>query len=406
MKITGCRSCGSQALFPVLDLGCLPLANALLAESQLDAVEPRFPLELVFCEQCSLAQITETVDPDRLFGHYLYLTSVSDTAVSAARSLAHRIVRERMLGPGSLVMEAGSNDGYLLRHYRDCGVPVLGIEPARNIADTANRGGIPTLPEFFGTALCQRLRDDGRLADVVHANNVLAHVADLNGFVAGVAAVLKPGGVAVIEVPHVQELVERLEFDTIYHEHLCYFSLTALRALLARHGLTVVDVERLSIHGGSLRVFASADDRPARTVGALLEAERARGIDRVDLYLAFAEGSRVLAGELVSSLRGLKSDGKRIAAYGASAKGTVLLNYCGIGADTLDYLVDRSPAKQGLYAPGTHLPIFAPERLLEDRPNCVLLLTWNFADEILEQQARYRETGGTFLLPLPTPQLV
>jgi hypothetical protein len=241
---------------------------------------------------------------------------------------------------------------------------------------------------------------------VVHANNVLAHVADLNGFVAGLAAVLKPGGVAVVEVPHVQELVERLEFDTIYHEHLCYFSLTALRPLLARHGLTVVDMERLSIHGGSLRVFASAGGQPAPAVSALLEAERARVVDRVDSYLAFAEGSRLLAGELVSSLRALKSEGKRIVAYGASAKGTVLLNYCGIGAETLDYLVDRSTAKQGLYAPGTHLPIHAPDRLLRDRPDCVLLLTWNFADEILEQQASYREMGGVFLLPLPTPQLV
>jgi len=285
-------------------------------------------------------------------------------------------------------------------------MPVLGSDPAANVAEVARRNGVPSLCEFFGAGVGLRLRSEGRLADVLHANNVLAHVADLNGFVAGIAAVLRPDGLAVVEVPHVQDLVERLEFDTIYHEHLCYFSLSALAALFSRHGLTVVDVERLAIHGGSIRVFAAARGEPAARVARLLERERAAGVHRLGFYRDFGDRVRVLSGELRSLLGRLKGDGGRLAAYGASAKGTTLLNYCGVGGETLEYVVDRSTAKQGLYTPGSRLPILPPGHLVEDRPDCVLLLTWNFADEILAQQADYRAAGGRFVVPVPRPSIV
>jgi SAM-dependent methyltransferase len=302
-------------------------------------------------------------------------------------------------------MEVASNDGYLLRHYRTAGVPVLGIEPARNIAAAAEAAGIPTLCEFFGRDLGRTLRDGGRLADVVHANNVVAHVPDLNGLFAGFEAVLKPDGLLVIEVPHVLEMVERLEFDTIYHEHVFYFSLTALRPVFERHGLRVLDVERLPIHGGSLRLFGGREGRPSEAVERLLRDEEAAGAGSVDLYRDFRERVGDLGDRLGAMLRSRRQGG-RIAAYGASAKGSTLLNFFGIGRETIDFVADRSSVKQGLYTPGTHIPIVPATALLERMPETVLLLTWNFADEILDQQREYRERGGRFIIPVPEPYLV
>lgn len=401
-----CRSCGHTPLAPVLDLGSTPLANALLSESQLGAAEPRYPLALVFCPACTLVQITETVPPDVLFRDYLYFSSFSDTMVAHARAIAQRLMRARHLGPGSLVMEVASNDGYLLQHYRDQGVPVLGIEPARNIARVAEEKGIPTIAEFFGREVAASLAAEGRRADVLHANNVLAHVADLNGVVAGMAAVLKPTGVAVVEAPYVKDMIDHVEFDTIYHEHLCYFSLSALQRLFARHGLTIVDVERLPIHGGTLRIFASPAGAPSAAVTALLAEEAAWGVSDPGFYQSFGARVARLRQDLLAMLAGFKRSGKRIAVYGASAKGSTLLNYFGIGPDTLDFVVDRSTVKQGLFTPGTHLPIRSPETLLADRPDYVLLLTWNFAEEILAQQAEYRQQGGRFVIPIPEPRVV
>ncbi len=401
-----CRSCGSTKLDLVLSLGRTPLANALLSEDQLSQAEPLYPLDLAFCPDCSLVQITETVPPEELFSHYLYFSSFSDTMLRYAEELATRITESEELGPDSLVIELASNDGYLLQYYRKRGVAVLGIEPAANVAEVARDRGIPTLTRFFGREVAAELRDSGRLADIVHANNVLAHVADLNGFVAGIATVLKPSGMAVIEVPHVKTMLDGLEFDTIYHEHLCYFSLIALQSLFKRHGLTVVDVEQLPIHGGSLRLFVRRSGEPSAAVCRLLEEERSAGLDRIEFYRDFGAKVVSLRDQLLAMLSDLKKSGKRLAAYGASAKGSTLLNYFGIGRETLEFVVDRSTVKQGRYTPGTHLPILAPEAVLERRPDYLLLLVWNFAEEILEQQSRYREQGGRFIIPIPDLKVV
>ncbi len=403
-----CRACGGTGLVPVLSLGSTPLANALLSEAQLSIAEPTFPLDVVFCEGCSLVQLTETVAPGVLFSEYVYFSSFSDAAVEHARVTAERVALERGLGASSLVIEVASNDGYLLQHYARGGVPVLGIEPARNIAAAATARGIRTLNAFFTEELGRELAAEGRRADVLHANNVLAHVPDLSGFVAGMRHVLQPHGVAVIEVPWVRELVRHLEFDTIYHEHLSYFSLTALDALFERHGLTIGDVEEVAIHGGSLRLWVGHGGTVVRgeRVRRLLDRERDEGLAGRSYYAGFADRVQALSRDLGALLRGLKSEGHSIAAYGASAKGSTLLNYLGIGRETLDFIVDRSTVKQGRYAPGTRLPIRAPEALLAEMPAYVLLLTWNFADEILRQQAEYRHRGGRFIIPLPSPTVI
>jgi SAM-dependent methyltransferase len=398
-----CRSCGGERLAPVLSLGRTPLANSLLTDSQLAGPEATYPLELVFCQDCALLQITETVPPEELFSDYVYFSSFSDTMLQHASALVERLIAERGLGGDQLAVEVASNDGYLLQYYHRAGIPVLGIEPARNIAAVARERGIDTIGDFFGADLARRLVAEGRRADVLHANNVLAHVADLNGFVAGIGLVLKGDGVAVIEVPYARDMIAGGEFDTIYHEHLCYFSLTALDRLFRRHGLVVGDVERLPIHGGSLRIFVrpAGEEGVTARVAELLAEEAAWGVDRLECYTGFGTKVAQLRQELRDLLRQLKAEGKRIAAYGASAKGSTLLNYFGIGGETLDFVVDRSTVKQGRYTPGTHLPIVAPEQLLAAAPDYVLLLTWNFAREILEQQAEYRRRGGRFIVPIP-----
>jgi SAM-dependent methyltransferase len=405
--ISKCRSCSSPRLTRLLDLGSTPLANSLLTATNVGAAEDRFPLLLVFCEECSLVQITETVDPERLFSDYVYFSSFSDAMVRHANELVTSLISERRLGPGSLAVEVASNDGYLLQHYVKGGVPVLGIEPAKNIAKVAVERGVATRAEFFGRELAAKLVAEGKRADVIHANNVLAHVADLNGFVAGFQLLVKPGGVVVIESPYVRDMVEHLEFDTIYHEHLCYYSMTALEKLFRRHGLVASDVQRLSIHGGTLRLFFTPGDGPVGPrVAALLAEEEQLGMPRAAYYSEFSARVERLKVDLLKQLKTLKDAGKRLAAYGASAKGSTLLNYCGIGKDTLDFVVDRSTHKQGRFMPGVHLPISEPARLLKDAPDCVLLLTWNFADEILAQQAEFRSKGGKFLVPVPSPRVV
>jgi hypothetical protein len=401
-----CRSCANPDLETVLDLGSTPLANALLTDSQVAQPEPRFPLKLVLCRNCSLIQITETVRPEVLFRRYLYFSSFSDTTLQHARDVARQTIHSRKLGSKSLVVEIASNDGYLLQYYQQGGVPVLGIEPAENVAHSARDREIPTLCEFFDQRLAQKLCANGLQADVIHANNVLAHVEDLLGFVTGLSVLMKESGVAIIEVPYVKDLIDGVEFDTIYHEHLCYFSLTALNHLCTSHGLVIEDVERLGIHGGSLRIFVRRQEsgaQPQPAVSTILDQERDWGVRDLCFYQSFGSKVQSLRERLLKLLRGFKSKGARIAAYGASAKGSTLLNFSRIDRGILDFVVDRSTAKQGLFTPGTHLPIFSPQKLLECMPQYCLLLTWNFADEIFEQQAEYRSRGGRFVIPIPEP---
>jgi len=403
--VTSCRACAREPLLPVLDLGRTPLANRLSSDAEAAADEPRYPLALSYCPGCSLLQITLTVPPAELFGDYVYFSSFSDSMLAHARSLAVRMQGERRLCSGDLVVEVASNDGYLLQYYKELGVSVLGIEPARNIANVARERGIPTVVEFFDKELAQRLASEGKMAAVVHANNVLAHVPDINQFAAGLLAILADSGVALIEVPYARDMIERCEFDTIYHEHVFYFSLTALCALFARHELCVVDVETIPLHGGSLLLRVAK--QAARTtiehrVGAMLEDEKRLGMTTYAYYEGFSRRVRALREELRRVLFDLKSKGARLAAYGAAAKGSTLLNYCDIGRETLEFVVDRSPHKLGPLMPGVRLPIRPPSALVEEKPDYVLLLTWNFKDEILAQQESYRRGGGKFVIPLPT----
>jgi SAM-dependent methyltransferase len=411
--MTHCRSCGNTELLLILSLGNMPLANALLTQGQLSLPEETFPLDLVFCPHCTLVQITETVSPEKLFREYLYFSSFSDTVLKNAREIAEELITLCNLSMNSLVVEVASNDGYLLKNYKEKGIQVLGIEPAINIARVAEECGIPTINEFFNVALAERLRERNEVADVIHANNVIAHVADLQGVIRGISILLKSDGVAVIENHYVKDLIDGVEFDSIYHEHLCYYSVTSFRNLFAQHGLTLVDVKRLPVHGGSLRMYFQRVDGPLSLekdgkarVKALLKEEADWGVDQFMFYQNFGEKVERLRVELLALLRKIKADGKSIAVYGASAKSATLLNYYGIGMQILDYVVDRSTVKQGLYTPGTHLPIYAPEKLLETQPDYVLLLTWNFADEILTQQAEYRKYGGKFIVPIPHLQVI
>lgn len=403
---TACRSCGYQELQSFLSLGRTPLANALLTEAQLDQPEETYPLELVFCSRCTLVQLTESISPEKLFRDYVYYSSFSETMLQHAEAISSALIGAKNLGAQSLVVEVASNDGYLLRYYQREGVPVLGIEPATNIARVAEQQGIRTINDFFGEALAARLVGDGFKADVIHANNVLAHVPDLNGFVRGLRQLLKPDGLVIVEVPYVYEMITHCEFDTVYHEHLSYFSLTALNELFTRNGLTIHRIERLNIHGGTLRLYAGHATEQDHSVTELLSDEQRRGLADVEFYKGFGERVEWLRDELVSLLYALKEHGHSIAAYGASAKGATLLNYCRLGREVLDYVVDRSTVKQGRYTPGTHLKIYAPEKLLEDVPDYVLLLTWNFAGEIYEQQVEYRKRGGRFIVPVPSVRVV
>jgi len=405
VRVDACRSCGSESLAVFLTLGETPLANALLRQEDLARPEARFPLDVALCADCSLVQILDTVPPEVMFSEYPYLSSVSTTMVAHARALAERTIADERLGPASLVVEAASNDGYLLQWYRARGISVLGIEPARNVAAVAREKGVETECAFFGSATAKAREHQ---ADVFHAHNVLAHVPAVNDFVAGIGVALKPSGLGIVEVPYVVDLVDRVEFDTIYHEHLSYFSLTALCRLFERHALAVTDVAHLPIHGGTLRIHVrhAGHRSPSPTVAAMLADERARGVDALAFYADFSRRVERLRTDLVAMLTGLKAKGCSISAYGASAKGSTLLNAFGIGRELLDCVVDRSPVKQGRYTPGTHLPIVGPDRLARERPDYLLLLVWNFADEVLAQQADYRRAGGRFIIPVPTPRIV
>lgn len=410
MAKRSCRFCGGSDLHRVVDLGMSPLCESYLTVDQLDRMEPFYPLHVWVCESCLLVQLDQYVDATEIFDEYAYFSSYSSAWLEHARRYVADVTDRLALGPDSLVIELASNDGYLLRWFVERGIPCLGVEPAANVAEAATRLGVPTEVRYFGTEAARELATTGRLADLVIGNNVLAQVPDLNDFVAGIPLVLRPTGTVTIEFPHVLRMLSENQFDTIYHEHFCYFSLLSVEAIFEVHGLTVFDVEELWTHGGSLRIYARHAGDETRRVSARVDELRRReqvaGLRQIATYTAFEGQVRATKRRLLELLIDAKDHGRTIVGYGAPGKGNTLLNYCGIREDFLDFTVDRNPYKQGRFLPGTHVPIEPPERLDEARPDLVLVLPWNLIDEITSQLAHVRDWGGRFVVPIPTARVI
>lgn len=404
-----CRLCGSPVKHTVVDLGMSPLCESFIAHDDLDAMEPFYPLHAYVCSDCFLVQIKEYVAPNAIFEEYAYFSSYSTSWVAHAKTYCEMIASRLALGPKSRVVELASNDGYLLQHFVAMGIPVLGIEPARNVARIAIEKGVPTRMDFFGTRLAEEMCAQGQQVDLIIGNNVLAQVPDLNDFTAGMARLLKPEGVVTLEFPHLQRLMEGNQFDTIYHEHFSYFSLITIERLAARHDMRIVDVEELATHGGSLRVYlALAQSRRAASpaVEALVRRERGLGLDSLEAYGKFGEQVKQTKRALLSFLIEAKNEGKRICGYGAPGKGNTLLNYCGIGTDFLDFTVDRNPYKHGRFTPGMHIPILPVEAIDEAKPDLLLILPWNIEREIVQQMRHVAEWGAKFVVPIPNVRVI
>lgn len=402
---TSCRFCGETLGHTFVDLGMSPLCESYIAPEWRNQMEPFYPLHVQVCSRCFLVQLEQYVSAEHIFTEYAYFSSYAEHWLKHAEAYVEMVCRRFQLGADSQVVEVASNDGYLLQYFLPRQVPVLGIEPARNVAAVAIGKGIPTRTEFFGEATARALAAEGKSADLLLGNNVLAQVPDLNDFVRGMKALLKPRGVITMEFPHLVKLMEENQFDTIYHEHFSYFSFITAEKIFAAYGLTLFDVEELPTHGGSLRIYARHTEdgsRPlAPAVAALRAREEAFGIPRMETYRDFAEQVKETKRKLLDFLIQAKRLGRTVVGYGAPGKGNTLLNYCGIRTDFLDYTVDRNPYKQGKYLPGTHIPIFAPDKIRETRPDYLLILPWNFKDEIMQQMADIRSWGGRFVVPIP-----
>ena len=400
-----CRSCGTTLAHTFVDLGMSPLANSYIKPEQRNRMEPFYPLHVYVCTACLLVQLEQFSSPHDIFSDYAYFSSFSDSWLAHAKRYVDMIADRFQLGRDSKVVEIASNDGYLLQNFVARGVPVLGVEPAANVAEVAKQKGINTRVAFFGEKTACDLVADGWGADLIIGNNVLAHVPDLNDFVKGLKVLLKPTGLVTMEFPHVVQLMEQNQFDTIYHEHFSYFSFLAVEKVFARHGMTLFDVEELPTHGGSLRIYARHAQDSSKPIGARAQDLKAReekaGFGRLDHYLSFGPQVEAAKRKLLAFLIAAKQEGKRVVGYGAPAKGNTLLNYCGVRTDLIDYTVDRSPHKQSHFLPGVHIPIHSPEKVRETRPDYLLILPWNLREEVMEQMAFIRDWGGKFVVPIP-----
>ena len=403
-----CRFCDTPLNHILIDLGMSPLCESYLAADQLNQMEPFYPLHVHVCEHCFLVQLEEYVRPEHIFSEYAYFSSVSTSWRQHARTYTEQMLQRLRLNEHSLVVEIGSNDGYLLEYFVQAGVPVLGVEPAANVAEAARTRGVPTVVRFFGQTTARELAAQGRHPDLLLGNNVLAQIPDLNDSVAGMKILLKPGGVITIEFPHLMQMIEGNQFDTIYHEHFYYFSFIAAQRIFASHGLTLFDVEELPTHGGSLRIYARHTEDTSKVITdratELKAREESGGTTEINYYRSFAEQVYETKRRLLEFLIEAKRKRKSIVGYGAPGKGNTLLNYCGIRTDFLDYTVDRNPYKQGKFLPGTHIPIFHPDRIFETKPDYVFILPWNLKDEIVQQMAGIRKWGGQFVVPIPSVQ--